>query len=1025
MKKINLSALISFLLIQQSLQAVTPDAYPAPCTDTPVAIANHSATFRGVLYDYPSEGQSTWYYSFQSGTRPAISHVTFSLPCPDLRIVQAGMWNGTDYATRFVNAGMPAPKSGAAANDPTTNLKGLKFDLGFNDNATHHYFFTVNGNYAAALIPVALKAGPGFTIGNLCGPAAGCDEEDQKADLSSLGDFVWLDSNANGIQDEDETGVEGITVRLLTPSGDLIMTTITNDSGLYLFENLLDGDYRVEFVLPPNAPYFFTAPEQGSDTALDSDADQVTGLTAVIPVPAATHRRDIDAGLVPTTASIRITKEGVYIPGTLDPWNLCTVFGAAHAFNALIFGDFFADGGDTEGKLAVAGNLTIPGGYSVGYALMGHDIPEQSGGLTDMLIVGGDYADGVFGVNGNIVIGGLRTGPVRWMVNGNLLRHVNPIRFNEQGNVPSTGEGLLFEEMKTLLQVRSTVLGGRASTGTVSESDTGLLLKGENEDLNIFTVSRMDFTSEQVTIDVPAGSTVLVNFSANSFEFKNGGIQVLGTSAENVLFNFPNATLLKAGGFQITASVLAPFAAGEFSGGSIDGRAVLGGNVNSQNGFEFHNFPFTGEICMDPLSPGNPPAISYTFTVENTGNIPLSNVYIVDPLVSVNGGPISLEPGEIDSGTFTATLLLTAADLEDESFTNTAWAYATLPGGHSICAKDTHVLNFPPPAPFVPPVTGEYPILNKADFVMKSLTLPSHIGNHTETFSVTVQISNEGDKPGDAGILRIWPALAQLEPELGDSHVDMEIGHMGVGAVKTMTVSGLKPSGSYGTIHVRAEIITETPEYSSGNNHTSDTYFFENPDSPWLKPDFVVRSVQLTPLPGIAGARFTALVLVANDGNKTGDAGNLAVWAGSPVYSANLSGPDQSVPVGVLAPGETKTITVENLQAPNQFGTFHTMAIVNHLGAADSENAFGNNHVGVTYSLIPVAVEMTAVAEGNRISWNSQPGYYYFVERATSLEGEFEQIADNLAATVPLNVFVDTAPPSGGLVFYRVWGYRP
>jgi hypothetical protein len=239
-----------------------------------------------------------------------------------------------------------------------------------------------------------------------------------------------------------------------------------------------------------------------------------------------------------------------------------------------------------------------------------------------------------------------------------------------------------------------------------------------------------------------------------------------------------------------------------------------------------------------------------------------------------------------------------------------------------------------------------------------------------------------------------------------------------------LDISSLVASGSYGTIHIRAQIVTATPEYSTGNNHTSDTYFFENPDAPWLKPDFVVRSVNLSPIPGIAGTRFTAVVQIANEGTKSGDAGVVALWAGSPLYSSDLSDPDQSVSVGQLAVGEVKSFTFENLRAPEGFGTFHTMAIVNHAADTSSESASGNNHLGTTYSLIPVAVEMETVPEGNVISWNSQAGFYYFVERSTSLTGTFEQIADNLSAILPIHSFIDTAPP-GGLVFYRVWGYKP
>lgn len=81
------------------------------CASGPIQIANHTAEFKGVLYDNPAPGQSTWFYTITSGRKPAISHVTFAMMCADIRILGAGMWNGTDYGSRMYKAGMPEPGS--------------------------------------------------------------------------------------------------------------------------------------------------------------------------------------------------------------------------------------------------------------------------------------------------------------------------------------------------------------------------------------------------------------------------------------------------------------------------------------------------------------------------------------------------------------------------------------------------------------------------------------------------------------------------------------------------------------------------------------------------------------------------------------------------------------------------------------------------------------------------------------------------------------------------------------------------
>ncbi|MBT8223657.1 MAG: DUF11 domain-containing protein, partial [Eudoraea sp.] len=77
--------------------------------------------------------------------------------------------------------------------------------------------------------------------------------------------------------------------------------------------------------------------------------------------------------------------------------------------------------------------------------------------------------------------------------------------------------------------------------------------------------------------------------------------------------------------------------------------------------------------------------ISYTFIVTNTGNVTLGNIEVTDPLVTVSGGPLaSLEPGATDSTTFTASYTLTQDDIENGSFSNSAFVMADVPDGEPI-----------------------------------------------------------------------------------------------------------------------------------------------------------------------------------------------------------------------------------------------------------------------------------------------------------------------------------------------------
>ena len=92
---------------------------------------------------------------------------------------------------------------------------------------------------------------------------------------ASLGNYVWDDLNGNGIQDLNEPGVPSVTVRLYDAATNLIASRLTDTNGLYLFDELIAGEYTVVFVRPSG--YQFTLQNQGGDDALDSGADPSTG----------------------------------------------------------------------------------------------------------------------------------------------------------------------------------------------------------------------------------------------------------------------------------------------------------------------------------------------------------------------------------------------------------------------------------------------------------------------------------------------------------------------------------------------------------------------------------------------------------------------------------------------------------------------------------------------------------------------------------------------------------------------------
>jgi uncharacterized repeat protein (TIGR01451 family) len=116
---------------------------------------------------------------------------------------------------------------------------------------------------------------------------------------ATFGDFVWLDTNGNGMQDAGEPGVVGVFVRLYDAANNLLATATTDNTGHYSFAGLRPGTYTLAFdptTLPANA--VFVAPHAaGSAASNDSDADPVTGRTLPITVGVGQTNNDIDAGV--------------------------------------------------------------------------------------------------------------------------------------------------------------------------------------------------------------------------------------------------------------------------------------------------------------------------------------------------------------------------------------------------------------------------------------------------------------------------------------------------------------------------------------------------------------------------------------------------------------------------------------------------------------------------------------------------------------------------------------------------------
>jgi hypothetical protein len=113
--------------------------------------------------------------------------------------------------------------------------------------------------------------------------------------LAQLGDRVWHDLNANGLQDAGEGGLAGVAVTLLRCDGTTTgLTQATGAGGTYLFTDLVPGCYRVRFITPGG--YNPSPADAGADSA---DSDSVGGTSGSYVLSSGERHVSADAGFAP------------------------------------------------------------------------------------------------------------------------------------------------------------------------------------------------------------------------------------------------------------------------------------------------------------------------------------------------------------------------------------------------------------------------------------------------------------------------------------------------------------------------------------------------------------------------------------------------------------------------------------------------------------------------------------------------------------------------------------------------------
>lgn len=127
---------------------------------------------------------------------------------------------------------------------------------------------------------------------------------------SMISDYVWEDTDGDGLQDPDESGLAGVQVRL---TGEDFMnvavevTATTDASGAYRFDQLAMGDYVLRFTPPVGEDFISSPADEGADDAVDSDINPRFRFVQRAVTAHGVGDYDTDAGFIPPTSVIEIS----------------------------------------------------------------------------------------------------------------------------------------------------------------------------------------------------------------------------------------------------------------------------------------------------------------------------------------------------------------------------------------------------------------------------------------------------------------------------------------------------------------------------------------------------------------------------------------------------------------------------------------------------------------------------------------------------------------------------------------------
>ena len=736
--------------------------------------------------------------------------------------------------------GPPSVTSGAAS-VTSTSCTGVAGDASFScDLGTFN-----SGGVVEITVPVRVETISSGSITNTASISTSSFDDDNtnnsnsgtvNVDVSSLAGTVYRDFDDSAtptVPGQDlpgDTGVAGVTMTLTGFAFDgapISATTTTDSDGNYLFEFLPAGTYTVT-----RGTVSETNLVDGQNTT-GSEGGTISSVTVIsaIPLPADTDATDYDYALIPT-ARIGLAKDVLGTPTTNADGSFDTTFRLTVENFSLepLINIEVTD--ELQGAAPLFGtNVAATDGTPGQYAIISS--PSGTCGGNDAAFNG--VGDDVVATGFTLAAGATCT--IEFEVRTQPTVPLPPIlasggRYENQATV--TGEGQLSGQTSAT----NPELRDLSDDGVEPDANSD----GDGSDGNendptpvipdVSPAIALVKTADTSALSNPPeeGETITYRFAVTN----TGNVTLTGiTVTENLIGATVLGTITSLDpGVTDTTSITATY---DLTQTNVDaGQVTNSATVTGTDPFDTDVTDDSGTTTGDddplvtPLvqtpglsltktasDPGTNPrpgdTITYSFRIENTGNVTLTDVTVTDTLVGINitGSPITLTPGEVNTTAYSATYDLTETDIQNGTLVNDATVTGTPPSGPDVTDDDSVTT----PLPQVPQIEA-----TKTQVFEDNGDGREDIG---DTLRYTITVENTGNIPVSG--LSLVDTLTDLngnplaltdEPDFFNASLGSPEGTLEVGEIATYRASYVAEIGAVNSGGVDNTVTaTGTPDF--------------------------------------------------------------------------------------------------------------------------------------------------------------------------------------------------------------------